>query len=123
MSDTPASSLTTVQARRDLSSLLNELQTRLHDSSDLGRAQSERDHWMLMWDETMQNVLKNMEDSRNDHRKTREQLADASTAGSADTDRVIAAIESATVRILNQITGITVKPQTDDRNEPWWRFW
>jgi hypothetical protein len=119
----PSNPIASVQARRDLSSLVDELQSRLHDSSDLGRAQSERDHWMLMWDETMQNVLKNMGDIRNDQRNMRQQLATASTAGTSDTDRVIAAIENATVQILNRITDRTVKPRTDDRNEPWWRFW
>lgn len=71
-----------------------------------------------MWDETMQSVLKNMEDIRNDQRNVREQLASACTSGGNDTQLVIAAIQEATDKIL-----AAVNPQPPIRNEPWWRFW
>jgi len=71
-----------------------------------------------MWDDVMQNVLQNMQEIRTEQRRIREQLESAASAGTKDTDRLIAKIDD----YLKRITENTAKPLPPAR-EPWWRFW
>jgi hypothetical protein len=114
----PTETELTPQARNNLRDLLTGLQKYVDESTPQGALLKERDHWVRMWDDVMQEVLKNMESIRDEQRALRNSLSDAARTGTSDTERIIQAINAAT----EQIIGAIERRAAIRRKRAWWDF-
>ena len=113
----PTDTETSIQARNKIRDLLKALQPYVDDSTPQGALIQERDHYARMWDDVVQDVLKNLQSIRGDYAALRRTLDTAATAGSADTERVIEAIQTSTAKIISAIAPISV---SESRKRKWW---
>lgn len=121
--DNPTPNTITATERGRVEQLVGELQQLVNDSSPLGLAIRERDHFHRMWNSATEDILKNMQEMRNDIRRLsydnqllRDGLDKAYKAGKAESEALYERLE----RIEQKLSINTPKPEPE-RKKGWFR--
>lgn len=135
--DNPTTAIQPASQARDQLRQAAEILQHLADAANpQQQLLAERDHYARMWDEVMQEVLKNLQGIRDDHTHLRHDLRDASENGAKESIEILAQIKAlraelkclqntfeAAYRLDHPYYPNPAPPEPAATKAQWWEFW